>query len=99
MSESAPATASSTGQSCRRAKPWSSASCRRGGGAPAASVDLLRDRRGLKVAPSDLADFTQALRSAFGILGERYYLGLRGEPQVRIARDSVVVTFDIEKEM
>lgn len=70
-----------------------------GGGAPAAPVDLLRDRRGLKVAPSDLADFTQALRSAFGILGERYYLGLRGEPQVRIARDSVVVTFDIEKEM
>lgn len=70
------------------------------GGRPSTrSIDLLQDRRGLKIDPSDLFDFTNALREAFDVVGERYYLDLRGDPQVRIARDSIVVTFGIEKEL
>lgn len=64
-----------------------------------AEVDLLKDRRGLRVAKTDLEDFSQSLQRAFRTLGDRYYLCLKTEPRVRVARDSITVTFDIEKEL
>jgi hypothetical protein len=62
------------------------------------SVDLVRDRRGFKVAREDLDDFSDALKGAFSLLGERYYVGLRGEPRVRVTRDAVTVTFELDKD-
>jgi hypothetical protein len=67
--------------------------------APAeAAVDLERDARGLKVADGDLADFTTGLKEAFSVLRDRYYIGLKGDPRVRVSRDAVTVTFDIQKD-
>lgn len=66
---------------------------------PHAEIDLLKDRRGLKVTKTDLDDFSQSLERAFRTLGDRYYLCLKSEPRVRVARDSITVTFDIEKEL
>ena len=64
-----------------------------------AHVDLAKDRRGLKVSDQDLEDFTKSLRRSFNVLGDRYYLSLKDDPHVRIAGDTVTVTFSIEKEM
>ena len=69
------------------------------GKVPAADIDLLKDRRGLKVAKTDLEDFSHSLQRAFRTLGDRYYLSLKAEPRVRVSRDSITVTFDIEKEL
>lgn len=64
----------------------------------AAPVDLLRDRRGLKVTKADLAEFSRDLERAFAALGEKYYVTLRGEPKIRVTRDRVTVTYDLAKE-
>lgn len=60
-------------------------------------VDLLKDRRGLKVQPDDVEDFSQALQGAFDLLAERYYLGLKEKPRIKIGREAIVVTFEIDK--
>ena len=67
-------------------------------GGPAGPVDLLKDRRGLKVTSDDLRDFSRSLEHAFRTLADRYYLSLAGEPKIRVTRDAVSVTFPIEKE-
>ncbi len=59
---------------------------------------VLADQRGLSVAPHDLDDFSDRLEDAFKILGERYYLTLKDHPHIRIHRDTVTVSFDIEKQ-
>ena len=61
-------------------------------------VDLLRDRRSLKVSKRDLEDFSETLEDAFRVLGERYYLSLRSRPEIRVSHDSVTVTFPISKD-
>lgn len=63
-----------------------------------APIDIYRDRRGLKVAPEDIEEFSRGLEAAFAPLAERYYLSLRGAPRVRVTRDKVHVTFEIAKE-
>ena len=71
------------------------------GDEPAASpsgheVDLLRDRRGLRLAPADAEEFSRAMERDFSLLAERYYLTLVGRPRVRASGRRVTVTFDIE---
>lgn len=58
-------------------------------------VDLLRDRRGLKVAPSDIEEFSGLMERDFSLLAERYYLSLAGAPRIRVSGQRVVVTFDL----
>lgn len=70
---------------------------------PAASkrgrkVDLARDYRGLKVAPDDLADFSESLKAAFAELADRYYLEADVEPVIRVAHDEIQVVFPVQKQ-
>ena len=58
-------------------------------------VDLMRDRRGLRLAPSDVEEFSELMRRDFSLLAERYYLELQGRPLVRANGQRVVVTFNI----
>lgn len=60
-------------------------------------VDLLRDRRGLKISDDDLEVFSRKVERDFDYLANRYYLGLSGSPRVRVAHNRVTVTFDLEK--
>lgn len=60
--------------------------------------DIYRDRRGLRVHHTDLAAFRRRLEEAFDALGDRYYVHLKGEPRVKVSRDSITVKFDLEKE-
>ena len=64
-------------------------------GSPSHEVDLMRDRRGLKVAPSDLEEFSRLMERDFALLAERYYLTLSGEPRVRASGRRVTVTFEL----
>ncbi|QWT16997.1 ATP-binding protein [Collinsella sp. zg1085] len=61
-------------------------------------LDLLQDRRGLKIAKDDLASFSRALERDFLSLAERYYLSLNGEPRIRVTRGKITVSFDISHE-
>ncbi|MHB1323125.1 MAG: ATP-binding protein [Coriobacteriia bacterium] len=65
---------------------------------PPQSPDIYRDRRSLRIHHSDLTAFRHELTKAFDLLAERYYLTLRGEPRVTVARDAVNVRFTVEKE-
>jgi hypothetical protein len=60
--------------------------------------DIYRDRRGLRIAPSDTREFQRRLEEAFDLLAERYYLHLSGEPKVTVGRDSITVRFPVEKD-
>lgn len=60
-------------------------------------VDLARDRRGLRVAPRDLEEFSRALERDFDLLAERYYLSLSSDPKVRVGKRRITVTFDLEE--
>lgn len=60
--------------------------------------DIYRDRRGLRVHNTDLSAFRRGLEDAFDVIGERYYVHLKGEPRVTVSRDTITVRFDIEKE-
>lgn len=62
-----------------------------------APIDLSRDRRGLKIAQDDLDEFSRVLERDFEGLAARYYLSLSREPRIRVSRDSITVTFDIQK--
>jgi len=66
--------------------------------APALPPDIYRDRRGLKIHPTDLADFSRELQEAFQIVAERYYVHLKGEPRIAVGREDIRVRFDVEKE-
>ncbi len=61
-------------------------------------VDLERDRRGLKIARSDIEAFSRMLEKDFSYLSERYYLSLSSEPRVKVSGDQVTVTFTVSKE-
>ncbi len=63
----------------------------------AATPDIYRDRRSLRVHHSDLIAFRAELSKAFDLLAERYYLNLRGEPRVTVGRDAITVRFTVEK--
>lgn len=61
-----------------------------------AEVDLVRDRRGLRVSSDDLAEFSRVMERDFSVLAERYYLSLASEPRVRVSPRRVTVTFDLD---
>lgn len=63
----------------------------------AGTIDLEKDRRGLKVDPTDLKDFSKSLRRSFNVLADRYYLDLKGEPRVHVARGTITVTYEFDK--
>ena len=98
-SPSAPRTASSTVR-CGR-WPRCSNRCRERTGrtreAPS-SADIYKDRRGLKIHHTDLADFRRDLQKAFEVISERYYLHLKCEPRIAVGRDEIRVRFDVEKD-
>ncbi len=62
-------------------------------------VDLLRDRRSLKIAQADIEEFSQALSKDFEMIAQRYYLDLADMPRVKVSKDKIVVTFPIEKQL
>ncbi len=62
------------------------------------TVDLTRDRRGLKIARDDLDEFSRALERDFSILAERYYLTITGEPRIRVSGDAIQVTIPVGKD-
>ncbi|MHB1340178.1 MAG: ATP-binding protein [Coriobacteriia bacterium] len=66
--------------------------------APAATPDIYRDRRGLRIHHTDLATFRSELERAFDVLSERYYLHLKGEPRVTVGSNEIRVRFSVEKE-
>ena len=61
------------------------------------AVDLLRDRRGLKISKSDLEEFGRIMERDFSFLSERYYLSLTDDPQIRVTHGKISVTFDVEE--
>jgi hypothetical protein len=61
-------------------------------------ADIYRDRRGLKVHHTDLAEFRRELERAFDVIAERYYVHLRQEPKIVVGRDEIRVRFAVEKE-
>ena len=60
-------------------------------------VDLVRDRRGLKISEKDLGDFCRAVERDFELLAERYYLCLANDPKVRVGRGKITITLDLEE--
>ena len=62
-------------------------------------VDLLRDRRKLKLSHDDVEEFCTLMRRDFEMLAERYYLDLADNPRIRVAQDKIVVTFPISKQL
>lgn len=63
-----------------------------------AQIDLARDRRGLKISKEDIATFSRTMERDFADLASRYFLTLSREPKVRVTKDRITVTFDIDKE-
>ena len=60
-------------------------------------VDLMRDRRGLRIADDDAEEFSRIMERAFDFISERYYVSLSAEPRVSVSHDRVTVTFDLDK--
>lgn len=70
----------------------------RDGNAPRLNeVDLVKDRRGLKIAPDDLSRFSRDVERCFEDLAQRYYLNMAGDPKIRVMKDRIMVSFPIEK--
>jgi len=63
-----------------------------------ATPDIYRDRRGLKIHHTDLAQFRGELEAAFDTIAERYYLHLKCEPKITVGKDDIRVRFEVEKE-
>lgn len=64
----------------------------------AGSVDIYRDRRGLKIHTSDLSAFRAELERAFDAIADRYYLHLKCEPKITVGKDDIRVRFEVDKE-
>lgn len=72
--------------------------CTAGELAPQPVPDIYRNRKGLKIHANDLVDFRREITSAFDALAEKYFFYAKGEPRIRIARESISVRFEIDKE-
>ena len=62
-----------------------------------AEVDLMKDRRGLKVSSDDLGEFSRMMERDFSYLADRYYLSLSAAPHVRVTKNRILVSFDLDK--
>ncbi len=69
----------------------------RGETATRREVDLMRDRRSLKVDRRDVEEFSRVMERDFALLGERYYLSLASDPRVTVGRGRITVTFELEE--
>jgi hypothetical protein len=69
----------------------------RSGERDARQVDLAADRRGLRISREDSEAFSRIMERDFRYIADRYYLTLAQEPKVRVSRDKVTVTFEVEK--
>jgi hypothetical protein len=61
------------------------------------AVDLMRDRRGMKISKSDVEEFSRAVEKDFRILADRYYLSLADDPHIRVSKRKIVITFDVDE--
>ena len=61
-------------------------------------VDLMKDHRGLKMSKADISSFSRKMEQSFAELSEKYYVSLTAEPRVRVSKNKIVVTFDIESQ-
>ncbi|MGI6217509.1 MAG: ATP-binding protein [Coriobacteriales bacterium] len=61
-------------------------------------VDIFKDNRVLKISKEDLGSFSRKLEDAFESIAGSYYISLKDEPKITIGKDSIKVTFPIDKE-
>lgn len=61
-------------------------------------VDLVRDRRGLRLSKPDMEEFSRVMERDFSVLGDRYFLRLAKDPKVRVSGHKITVTFDLEED-
>ncbi len=60
--------------------------------------DIFRDNRVLKISKEDISSFSRKLEDAFEMIASQYFISLSDEPRIKVGRDSIKVTFPIEKE-
>ena len=63
-----------------------------------APADIFKDSRALKISRDDLDRFSRGLETAFESIAAQYYIMLADEPIIKVGKDSIKVTFPIEKE-
>ncbi len=61
-------------------------------------IDLLDDRRSLRIAAPDMKRFSRALERDFKSIGDAYYVRLIKEPDIRVSRGKMTVSFEFEHE-
>ncbi len=59
-------------------------------------IDLLKDRRGLKISKEDIEEFSLHMEREFADLADKYYLQLAKDPKVRVSKNRITVTFEID---
>jgi len=62
------------------------------------TIDLVADRRGLKISKGDAEEFSRMMERDFSWLAHRYYLELAGSPKVSARSGKVTVTFPLTQE-
>lgn len=62
------------------------------------AVDLVADRRGLKLSKDDADEFSRMMERDFTWLAHRYYLELAGSPKVTARAGKITVTFPLTQE-
>ncbi len=60
------------------------------------NVDLFKDRRGLKISKDDIDEFSLHMEREFSELASKYYLQLAKDPKVRVSKNRITVTFEID---
>ena len=63
-----------------------------------ATIDLMRDRRGLKLSDADASEFSRLMERDFAFLADRYYLTLTADPKVKVSQGKVTVTFEVSSD-
>ena len=61
-------------------------------------ANIYKDCRALKVSKEDIGMFSRKLEDAFEAIAPSYYISLAEEPKIKIGKDSIQVTFKIDKE-
>lgn len=61
-------------------------------------IDLLTDRRGLRISQDDKEEFSRMMERDFSFLSKRYYLDLIGSPKVSASRGHITITFNVTSE-
>ncbi len=59
-------------------------------------IDLMKDRRGLKISKDDIEEFSLHMEREFSDLAQKYYLQLAKDPKVRVSKNKITVTFEID---